>query len=145
LSTIPITTPSVGSPAAAKVTKPSVSRRTTSPSVTVTEFAALNTNGAGLAIAIADTFARSEGLVVVVVPDFVTAFRLERELTFFDVPLVHFPDWETLPYDTFSPHQDIISQRLAALHLLPTFSKGILIIPIGIPWKIRWINVLRTA
>jgi len=26
-----------------------------------------------------------------------------------------FPDWETLPYDTFSPHQDLISERLATL------------------------------
>ena len=35
------------------------------------------------------------------------------------VPVVAFPDWETLPYDRFSPHPDIISQRLAALHRLP--------------------------
>jgi transcription-repair coupling factor (superfamily II helicase) len=36
-----------------------------------------------------------------------------------DLPVLHFPDWETLPYDLFSPHQDIISQRIASLYRLP--------------------------
>src|SRR5688572_23165601 len=87
--------------------------------------------GASLSIALADIALRCNGLVVVIVPDFVTAFRLERELAFFEVTTVHFPDWETLPYDNFSPHQDIISQRLAALHQLPNFTRGVLIIPIA--------------
>ena len=40
--------------------------------------------------------------------------RLADELVFFDPTLqvAVFPDWETLPYDTFSPHQDLISERL---------------------------------
>ncbi|MDC8783781.1 transcription-repair coupling factor [Roseateles koreensis] len=43
--------------------------------------------------------------------------RLEDELNFFapDLRVAVFPDWETLPYDTFSPHQDLISERLATL------------------------------
>lgn len=43
--------------------------------------------------------------------------RLEGELAFFapDLRIAVFPDWETLPYDTFSPHQDLISERLATL------------------------------
>src|SRR5690606_20243447 len=41
-----------------------------------------------------------------------------------------FPDWETLPYDKFSPHQDIISSRLYALNLLGNIKKGILIVPV---------------
>jgi transcription-repair coupling factor (superfamily II helicase) len=43
--------------------------------------------------------------------------RLEDELAFFAPALriAVFPDWETLPYDTFSPHQDLISERLATL------------------------------
>ena len=43
--------------------------------------------------------------------------RLEQELAFFEPALriAVFPDWETLPYDTFSPHQDLISERLATL------------------------------
>ncbi len=42
---------------------------------------------------------------------------LSDELAFFAPGLrcALFPDWETLPYDTFSPHQDLISERLAAL------------------------------
>ena len=43
--------------------------------------------------------------------------RLEQELLFFapGLRIAVFPDWETLPYDTFSPHQDLISERLATL------------------------------
>src|SRR5213593_3295504 len=43
--------------------------------------------------------------------------RLEGELAFFapELRVAVFPDWETLPYDTFSPHQDLISERLATL------------------------------
>jgi transcription-repair coupling factor (superfamily II helicase) len=45
------------------------------------------------------------------------AQRLLEEITFFAPGLrcALFPDWETLPYDTFSPHQDLISERLATL------------------------------
>lgn len=46
------------------------------------------------------------------------------------LPVVAFPDWETLPYDAFSPHPDIISQRLAALHQLPTLHQGIVVVPV---------------
>lgn len=88
-------------------------------------------SGAGLSIALAAMANTESDLILVIVPDFVTAFSLERELEFFSIPIVHFPDWETLPYDTFSPHQDLISQRLAALHNLPDFKKGVLIIPIA--------------
>ncbi|HID49570.1 MAG TPA: DEAD/DEAH box helicase, partial [Chromatiales bacterium] len=62
------------------------------------------------------------------------AAQLDSALRFFlgenDVPLVPFPDWETLPYDAFSPHQDIISERLAALAQLPTLRRGILLVPV---------------
>ena len=45
------------------------------------------------------------------------AQRILDEMAFFapDLQTVMFPDWETLPYDTFSPHQDLISERLATL------------------------------
>ncbi|GAB3388470.1 transcription-repair coupling factor [Lysobacter fragariae] len=46
------------------------------------------------------------------------------------VPVVNFPDWETLPYDQFSPHPDIVSQRLSALHRLPTMKRGIVVVPV---------------
>src|SRR5699024_4987773 len=45
-----------------------------------------------------------------------------------NTPVRHFPDWETLPYDVFSPHSDVISQRLALLHGLPRARRGLLIV-----------------
>ena len=56
-------------------------------------------------------------LLAVVTADPADALRLEDELRFFAPALqvVVFPDWETLPYDHFSPHQDLVSQRLDAL------------------------------
>ena len=53
----------------------------------------------------------------IVTADAADAGRLLDELAFFAPGLrcALFPDWETLPYDTFSPHQDLISERLAAL------------------------------
>ncbi|MCX7257676.1 MAG: transcription-repair coupling factor, partial [Polaromonas sp.] len=49
--------------------------------------------------------------------DAATAQRLMDEMAFFapDLRCAMFPDWETLPYDSFSPHQDLISERLATL------------------------------
>src|SRR5256885_11399138 len=56
------------------------------------------------------------------------AQRLSDELLFFAPTLrvAVFPDWETLPYDTFSPHQDLVSERLATLwRLLPRDLHGV--------------------
>ncbi|MDP1967876.1 MAG: transcription-repair coupling factor, partial [Burkholderiaceae bacterium] len=61
---------------------------------------------------------RAEGrLLAVVTADATDAQRLIDELSFFapELRCALFPDWETLPYDTFSPHQDLISERLATL------------------------------
>ena len=46
------------------------------------------------------------------------------------LPVLHFPDWETLPYDHFSPHPEIISQRLATLNRLPRLQRGIVVVPV---------------
>ncbi|MEO8082098.1 MAG: transcription-repair coupling factor, partial [Caldimonas sp.] len=56
-------------------------------------------------------------MVAVFSADPADAQRLAEELGFFAPTLrtAVFPDWETLPYDTFSPHQDLISERLATL------------------------------
>ncbi len=55
--------------------------------------------------------------VAIVTADANDAQRLLDELPFFAPGLrcALFPDWETLPYDSFSPHQDLISERLATL------------------------------
>ncbi|MFN3297115.1 transcription-repair coupling factor [Caldimonas sp.] len=56
-------------------------------------------------------------LTAVITAEPADAQRLHDEIAFFDPALrcAVFPDWETLPYDTFSPHQDLISERLATL------------------------------
>ena len=70
---------------------------------------------------------------VVVTSDNQTALRLEHELAFFlqnTHPIMHFPDWETLPYDVFSPLPDIISERLKTLALLQQVKRGALIVSV---------------
>jgi transcription-repair coupling factor (superfamily II helicase) len=59
------------------------------------------------------------------------AQRLADELPFFDATLrvALFPDWETLPYDSFSPHQDLVSERLATLWRIHEGSVDLLLLP----------------
>jgi len=59
------------------------------------------------------------------------AQRLLDELVFFapDLRVCLFPDWETLPYDTFSPHQDLISERLATLWSISQGEADVVIVP----------------
>nr|WP_225307597.1 transcription-repair coupling factor [Nitrincola iocasae] len=74
---------------------------------------------------------QQQGLVVLVCKDNETALRIRQEALFFsqdDNEILLVPDWETLPYDTFSPHQDIISQRIETLYRLPAMKRGILIV-----------------
>ncbi|HRD48968.1 MAG TPA: transcription-repair coupling factor [Candidatus Contendobacter sp.] len=91
-------------------------------------------HGASPALLIAAAAARYRGLVLALVPDSQSAARLETELRIFggaDLSILAFPDWETLPYDVFSPHQDIVSQRLAALYRLPQQRRGVLVVPVA--------------
>lgn len=84
------------------------------------------------ALAISEIAEQNQNLTVVVTPDTRSAVRLSRvlsELSSQNVCL--FPDWETLPYDTFSPHQEIISSRLSALFHLQNTKKGIFLLPIS--------------
>jgi transcription-repair coupling factor (superfamily II helicase) len=57
--------------------------------------------------------------------------RLAAELPFFepDLRVAVFPDWETLPYDTFSPHQDLISERLATLWRIHCGDVDVVLLP----------------
>ena len=76
--------------------------------------------GSADAVLLAELAAREKKagkLTAIVTSDAADAQRLMEELVFFapDLRCVMFPDWETLPYDTFSPHQDLISERLATL------------------------------
>ena len=73
-------------------------------------------DAAGLAQIAAAAKGRAEP-VLIVCAQAVDALRLIEEIPFFepDLRCALFPDWETLPYDHFSPHHDLISERLATL------------------------------
>lgn len=98
------------------------------------EWGRLYGSSTGLALALAA--AKHAGPVIAITTDTSAAIRLEQSVKVFlndepDLPVMHFPDWETLPYDIFSPHQDIISQRLETLYRLPELKKGIVILPVA--------------
>ena len=113
--------------------------------------------GSSRSLAIAAAAREFPGLTLVIAPDAATADALRTEIAFFTrnggvaalgaapladadggprmpasraetpgLPLV-LPDWETLPYDALSPHQDIVSERLATLHAMPGASDGTLV------------------
>ena len=91
-----------------------------------------NLPGAAETHAIASAIADSKQLSLVISADTASAERLEQELAFFlgdSMPILRFPDWETLIYDSFSPHQDIISDRLDVLNRLPSLDRGVLVVP----------------
>ncbi|KJY93221.1 transcription-repair coupling factor [Vibrio neptunius] len=91
-----------------------------------------NLQGASLALAIAELANQHTSHTLVAVADPQTALKLLQEVEqFTDQDVSLFPDWETLPYDNFSPHQEIISDRIARLYQLPTQSSGITIIPVN--------------
>jgi len=73
--------------------------------------------------------------IAVITADVNHAQELQNELSFFTsgkCKILELPDWETLPYDIYSPHQDIISQRLTTLYQLPEMNSGdILIMPVS--------------
>jgi len=91
--------------------------------------------GSSRALAIAKAAERASGPVLAVVEDIQTTARLQAELRFFlagsELSVLGFPDWETLPYDQFSPLPELVSERLLTLHRLPTLQRGILVVPTG--------------
>ena len=87
--------------------------------------------GAAFSLAVVEAARVHPAPVIVVAPSVAEADQLRKELEFFageDVPVLQLPDWETLPYDVFSPHPDITSERINTLHRLPGMSSGILVI-----------------
>ena len=89
--------------------------------------------GAARALAIARAAQAQTRTFVVLTADATQAARLEREFAFFAPGLaVHaLPDWETLPYDRFSPYQDIVSERIATLSRLPTLEQGVVVMSVA--------------
>ena len=70
-------------------------------------------------------------LLCIVCADPADAQRLVDELPFFapELRVALFPDWETLPYDSFSPHQDLISERLATLWRVRSGDLDVMLLP----------------
>ncbi|MDX2506299.1 MAG: transcription-repair coupling factor [Gammaproteobacteria bacterium] len=91
--------------------------------------------GSALSLAISNLARQSGQFVTLITSDMPSAQKLKYELSFFlaesGLEILTLPDWETLAYDQFSPHQDIISERLATLYHLPRLKQGILIVPLN--------------
>lgn len=88
--------------------------------------------GCSLSLALAEYCQSKSGIKLLIAPNNLSATQLIAELQFFlndkDAPeLLYFPDWETLPYDQFSPHQDIISERLRTLSRLQQATNAIVV------------------
>jgi len=90
-------------------------------------------HGSARALLISEAARTHDGLLVAVTRDTQRAQALEAELKIFagGLPVLHFPDWETLPYDVFSPHPEIVSQRIATLYQLPSVKRGVLVVPVA--------------
>jgi transcription-repair coupling factor (superfamily II helicase) len=101
-------------------------------------------HGCSDALAICESAKLHKGLTLVVTRSTDEAIRLEQAIRFFlnlppeedgatvtadGLELLSLPDWETLPYDLFSPHQDITSRRIRTLHRLPSTRHGVLVVP----------------
>ncbi len=88
-------------------------------------------HGSGDALAIAE-LAGSVRPLLAITADASSAQRLQTEIAFFAPALKTcvFPDWETLPYDTFSPHADLVSERLATLYEMMRGTFDVAIVPV---------------
>jgi transcription-repair coupling factor (superfamily II helicase) len=86
--------------------------------------------GASAALAAAELAARGGRPLLVLAESPRHADLLEEEIRWFGgtgLAVHHFVEWETLPWDSFSPYQDIISQRLAVLAVLPCLETGVVV------------------
>ncbi|MET0535976.1 MAG: transcription-repair coupling factor [Steroidobacter sp.] len=87
--------------------------------------------GSAISLWLAEAARKSSGPLLVIAQDARHASRTEDELRFYcepGTPIETFAGWETLPYDLFSPHPDIVSQRLRLLSTLPRMTRGIVIV-----------------
>lgn len=91
-----------------------------------------NLQGSSIGLALSKIIKESDQPILIIAPDSLSVANLIEEIHFFmgEDGLLHFPDWETLPYDHFSPHQDIISERLTVLNRLPSLKKGCVIVTV---------------
>ncbi|WMW78982.1 transcription-repair coupling factor [Undibacterium cyanobacteriorum] len=93
-----------------------------------------NTHGSSDAYVLAQAaqhLKQENRLLIVFVASPSEAQRILQEIPWFatDLRCHLLPDWETLPYDAFSPHQDLVSERLATLYEVSTGNCDVLIVP----------------
>ena len=86
----------------------------------------------GFSFLIANTAESMNSPLCIICEKAADAGRLAEEVKFFNdnLKVYLFPDWETLPFDSFSPHQDLISQRLETLYQIDTKNIDVLIVPV---------------
>lgn len=88
--------------------------------------------GSSLGLAVASK--ASDSTMLIVTPDASRSIKLKQEIKFFlgkkDIQVKIFPGWETLPYDHFSPHEGVISERLSILYQLASGKKSIVLVDV---------------
>ncbi len=91
-------------------------------------------HGSATPLAIARASVEHKQTSLVIVSSMAEADRMEEDIRLYlqDVPnapeVLHFADWETLPYDNFSPHQDIISERMRTLYQLSLDNRSLIVV-----------------
>ena len=85
-----------------------------------------NLQGSSAALLIKQLSTQHKQLLIVVARNSQHLGQLESEFEFYGIQPTIFPDWEILPYDRLSPHQDIVSERLAILSNMP--QQGVLLV-----------------
>jgi transcription-repair coupling factor (superfamily II helicase) len=93
-------------------------------------------HGCAPALALTRAAAAAKQPLVVIADSAREAEQLAAEIRFYaraerDLPVLEFPDWETLPYDAFAPHPDIIATRLSTLARLPRLARGVLVLNVS--------------
>jgi len=91
-------------------------------------------SGSSTSLAAVSAACAHKGLTLLICPTTASARQSVRECQVFAPPgleILHFPDWETLPFDAFSPHQDIISERLETMARLPGLKQGLLVVTLA--------------
>ncbi|WP_006787811.1 transcription-repair coupling factor [Thiorhodospira sibirica] len=89
-----------------------------------------------LALSLARSLQLAPRPMLIITADVQRAQSLQEAMQFFladdeSLPIERLADWETLPYDVFSPHENIVSQRLQCLSQLRHFVAGALIVPVS--------------
>ena len=76
---------------------------------------------------------QSSRTFVVLCADAQDVARLQAEMGYFapSLRVLQLPDWETLPYDQFSPHHDLVSERLQTLYALTQRQCDVLLVPVS--------------